>query len=374
VKISLLSTFFPFRGGIAQFNATLAKELSKNHEVNATTFTNQYPSFLFPGKSQLVEEGEKAEDFPAVRKLNTINPISYWMTGKWIKKQAPDLFITKYWMTFFGPSLGFVAKMLRKKTKRISILDNVIPHERRFFDNFANKFFLKHNDGFIVMSDAVQRDLLSLKPDAKFLRINHPVFDHFGDIIPQKTALATLKLDTTRRTILFFGFIRDYKGLDVLLEAMQFLDTSYQLIVAGEVYGDFSKYQRIIDASPAKSRIHLFTDYINDNQVPTFFCAADVCILPYKTATQSGITAIAQHFEIPVIATDVGGLKEVITHGKTGLIVQKPEPSLVSASISHFFYNNFKEKMQANIKAEKAENSWENFALKLLAFAETIKK
>jgi glycosyltransferase involved in cell wall biosynthesis len=374
VKISLLSTFFPFRGGIAQFNATLAKELSKNHEVNATTFTVQYPSMLFPGKSQLVEEGKKAEDFPAIRKLNTINPISYWLTGRWIKKQQPDLFITKYWMTYFGPSLGFVSKMLQKKTKRISILDNVIPHEKRFFDNFANRFFLKHNDGFVVMSDSVQKDLLSFKPDAKYIRINHPVFDHFGEIIPQKTALNKLKLDVTKKTILFFGFIREYKGLDILINAMQFLDTSYQLIIAGEVYGDFSNYQQIIDQSTAKSRIHLFTDYINDSEVPTFFCAADVCVLPYKTATQSGITAIAQHFEIPVIATDVGGLKEVITHGKTGLIVQKPEPSLVSASISHYFYNNFKEKMQENIRAEKEENSWKNFAKKLLHFAETIQK
>lgn len=373
MKISFLSTFYPFRGGIAQFNATLAKELAKNHEVNATTFTTQYPKFLFPGKSQLVDKGEEGDEFPAVQKLSTVNPFTYWTTAKYIKRQQPDLFITKYWMTFFGPSLGFVARMLGKKTVRISILDNVIPHEKRFFDGFANRFFLKNNDGFIVMSDAVQKDLVSLKPDAKFLRINHPVFDHFGEKVEQVAAQTSLKLDPSKKTILFFGFIRDYKGLDLLIEAMNDLDDTYQLVIAGEVYGDFAKYQALIDLSGAKERIYLFNDYINDKEVPAFFCASDVCVLPYKTATQSGITAIAQHFEIPVIATDVGGLKEIIAHGKTGLIVAKPEAKLIAESISEYFDKHLKHEMQPLIAQEKIENSWENFALKLVNFAAKIK-
>jgi glycosyltransferase involved in cell wall biosynthesis len=293
-------------------------------------------------------------------------------TAHKIKQFAPDIFITKYWMTFFGPSLGYVAKKLNKKAKRISILDNVIPHEKRFFDGFCNRFFLKHNDGFIVMSDAVLRDLLSIKPDAKYIRVNHPVYNHFPSPIAREIAQNTLNLDPTKKTILFFGFIRDYKGLDLLIQAMDVLDDSYQLIIAGEVYGSFDKYQELIDNSNANSRIALFNQYIGDNEVSDYFSAADVCVLPYKSATQSGITSIANHYNLPIIATNVGGLKETIHHQKTGLIVDKPEVSLIADSIKTYFDSNLKPLFAAEIEKEKQENSWGNFVEKIIAFSKDL--
>lgn len=372
MKITLLSTFYPFRGGIAQFNALLYRSLEKNHDVKAYTFTRQYPNFLFPGETQYVTESDVADQIPAKEVLDTVNPITYRKTAKKIRKDEPDLIITKYWMTFFAPSLGGVLKRMRKNTKRISILDNVIPHEKRFFDKPANRFFLKHNDGFVVMSDAVLKDLLSLKPEAKYLRIDHPVYNQFGEKKSREEALQKLKLNPEKKYILFFGFIRGYKGLDVLLHALTNLDDSIELIVAGEIYGSFDVYQEIIQKEKLSKRVHLFTDYIADDQVTDFFSASEVCLLPYKSATQSGITAIAHHFDLPIIATDVGGLKESIHHESNGLIVPTPDPKAIAAAITRYFDENMKEAMSQRIAAEKNDNSWESFAEKLIAFSQTL--
>lgn len=372
MKIAMLSTFYPFRGGIAQFNGLVFRELEKEHEVKAFNFKRQYPNFLFPGETQYVTAEDKADAIPTVDCLDSVNPLSYLSTAKKIKKFNPDILITRYWMTFFAPSLGAVTKRMPKHTKRISILDNVIPHEKRFFDAPANRFFLKHNDGFVVMSDTVLADLLSIRPEAKYLRINHPVYDQFGERMTREDALKELNLDSSRNYLLFFGFIRDYKGLDLLIEALTYLDESYHLIVAGEVYGSFEKYEKQINQFQLKERIHLFNHYISDDKVSAFFSASDVCVLPYKGATQSGITAISHHFELPIIATDVGGLKETTHHGKTGLIVEKPDSKLIAASISTYYEENYNVSFSQNIAEEKLENSWENFAKKLIEFAQTI--
>jgi glycosyltransferase involved in cell wall biosynthesis len=372
MRIAFLSTFYPFRGGIAQFNALMYRAFEKEHTVKAFTFKRQYPNFLFPGETQYVTNEDIADEIPSEEVLDSINPITYLSTAKKVKLFAPDIFITKYWMTFFGPSLGYVAKKLNKKAKRISVLDNVIPHEKRFFDGFCNRYFLKNNDGFIVMSDAVLRDLLSIKPDAKYIRVNHPVYNHFPAPIRQEIAKHTLKLDVNKKTLLFFGFIRDYKGLDLLIQAMDLLDDTYQLIIAGEVYGSFDKYQLLIDNSKAKNRIALYNQYIGDNEVADYFSAADVCILPYKSATQSGITSIANHYNLPIIATNVGGLKETIHHLKTGLIVENPSIIEIAESIRLYFDENYKSFFASEIEKEKQENSWENFAQKIVAFSKTI--
>ena len=274
-------------------------------------------------------------------------------------------------MTFFGPAIDGVQKRLRN-TKRISILHNVIPHEKRFFDKWANQRFLKHSDAFVVLSDAVLKDLLSLKPDAKYLRIDHPVYSQFGEKMNVNEARNLLQLPSEKKYLLFFGFIREYKGLDLLLKAMANLPEEYHLIVAGEVYGSFDKYQKIIEDDKLGERVHLFNTYISDDEVTRFFSAADVCVLPYKGATQSGITAIAHHFDTPIIATDVGGLKENTRHGETGLIVPSPDSNLITASIREYFDQNLKEGFAQNIQAEKAENSWGNFAKKIVKFAQSL--
>jgi len=372
MKIAFLSTFYPFRGGISQFNALMYRTFEKNHSVKAFTFKRQYPNFLFPGETQYVTKDDHADEIPSTELLDSINPLTYLSTAKAIKKYHPDVLITKYWMTFFGPSLGFVCKSLKKTTKRISILDNVIPHEKRFFDGFCNNYFLKNNDGFIVMSDAVLKDLLSILPDAKYLRVNHPVYNHFPAKMESAEARKILKLDPTKKTLLFFGFIRDYKGLDLLIEAMNYLNEEYQLIIAGEVYGSFEKYQQLIDVSNFKKNIHLFNKYIGDDDVTIYFSAADVCILPYKSATQSGITSIANHYDLPIIATNVGGLKETIHHLKTGIIVEQPEVQQISKAIKTYFSENYKKGFSIEIKKEKEENSWENFCEKIIEFSKNL--
>lgn len=373
MKITMLSVFYPYRGGIAQCNASLYRALDKEHDVDAITFKRQYPDFLFPGETQYVAEKDVADKIPATRLLDTINPFSYCKTARKIKKSQPELLLTRYWMTFFAPSLGTISKKMAGKAIRISILDNVIPHEKRFFDKPCNRFFLKHNDGFVVMSDSVLADLLSIRPDAKYLRINHPVFDHFGAAVPRELACERLQLDAKKKNILFFGIIRDYKGLDVLIEAMNGLSDEYHLIIAGEVYGSFQSYQDQIDALGLSNRISLFNHYISDDMVPNFFCAADICVLPYKSATQSGVTAIAFHFEVPVIATDVGGLKETIVHEETGLIVEKPNSDLLRNAINRYFDETLSMRFKQNIRKFSEVNSWKNFAEKLLVFANEIR-
>ena len=372
MKIAMLSTFYPFRGGIAQFNGLIFRELEKEHEVKAFNFKRQYPNFLFPGETQYVTAEDKADAIPTVESLDSINPMSYISTAKKIKRFNPDILITRYWMTFFAPSLGTVTKRMPKHTKRISILDNVIPHEKRFFDSPANRFFLKHNDGFVVMSDTVLADLLSIRPDAKYLRINHPVYNQFGATLPREEALKELNLDSSKKYALFFGFIRDYKGLDLLIESMNHLDDDHHLIVAGEVYGSFDKYEKQIERLKLTDRIHLFNHYISDDKVSAFFSASDVCVLPYKSATQSGITAMSHHFELPIIATDVGGLKETTRHGETGLIVEQPDSRRIAEAIRSYYSMNCKSEFSQNIAKEKAENSWANFTKKLLDFAKTL--
>jgi glycosyltransferase involved in cell wall biosynthesis len=374
MKVVYLSTFYPYRGGIAQFNALLFRAMEKHHEMHAVTFKRQYPNMLFPGKTQYVTQDDIADPVPAVRKLDSVNPLSYWTTAKYLRKQAPDLVLTKYWMTFFGPSLGFVLGRQSRFTKRIAVLDNVIPHEKRFFDNAFNRYFLRRNDGFIAMTEKVKEDLLSYVPHAKCVVIPHPVYNQFGTKVTREEALNQLNLGhlKDRKILLFFGIIRDYKGLDLLLEVMAALPKEYHLILAGESYGSFDGYAQQIEELSIGDRCHVFQRYISDGEVPWFFSAADVCMLTYKSATQSGITGIAQHFELPMIATQVGGLAETIQHGKTGLICSDRSPKSIADSVITYFEEGMRTSMSMELARENKNNTWEGFADKLLAFVKEL--
>jgi glycosyltransferase involved in cell wall biosynthesis len=373
MRIAFLSTFYPYRGGIAQFNASLFRVIEKKHTTKAFTFTRQYPEMLFPGKTQMVENDETADRIPAVRVLDSVNPVSYWKTASKIRAFQPDLLIMKYWMSFLSPSLGTAACLVKKNTKIITVLDNVIPHEKKFFDNAFTKYFLNQNHGFVAMSDAVMNDLLLLKPEANYIRMDHPLYDHFGKPADRLQACTELKINPSKKNLLFFGFIRDYKGLDLLIEAFNQLDNSYNLIIAGECYGSFEKYQLMIADSPNKENIHVFTDYIPDSKVPLFFGAADVIVLPYKSATQSGITSIAYHFGVPVIATDVGGLKETISHESTGLIVPEAKSHLIADSVKWYFDKSMSTKMKHDIIQLKVRLSWDAFADGIINFGSSLK-
>lgn len=372
MRIAYLSTFYPFRGGIAQFNALLYKSLEKQgHDIKAYTFSCQYPSILFPGKTQYITEQDQAIPIQSQAILNTVNPFSYEKTAREILKWKPDILIMKYWMSFFAPSLGYVANRLKKRgVKIICVIDNALPHEPRFFDKSFGKFLFNNISGSIVMSEIVKNDLLSLKTDAKYYFKQHPLYDHFGEKIQEDNAKKKLNISPQLKTLLFFGLIRDYKGLDLLIESMSLLDDSFQLIIAGESYGSFEKYEKMIAASKAKNRIKVINRYINDDEVSTLFSASDLLVLPYKSATQSGVIPIAYHFEVPVIATDVGGLKETLEVPGTGIIC-KPEVKSLAEGINKV-YSLGKENFVSNIKIEKKKLSWDSFAETVTEFAKTL--
>lgn len=369
MKIAYLSTFYPFRGGIAQFNANLYEALKANNEVIPFTFKRQYPDFLFPGKTQYVTAEDNAHVIDSIPVLDTANPFTYLSSAGRIAKEQPDILIMKYWMSYFAPSLGTVARKLKKQgCKVITILDNVIPHEQKFFDKPLTSWFLKQNSGFIAMSESVRNDLLSLRPDAPHILKAHPLYNHFGEKVDTLEARKALGIDTDKKTLLFFGLIRDYKGLDLLIEAVNQLDDSFQLIIAGESYGSFDKYTEQIKNSRNPNKYKVFNRYISDNEVPLFFSASDVCILPYRSATQSGITSIAYHFELPLIATNTGGLGESIEKPGVGLMV--PEISAVSiANTIRLFYEQNRQQFISNIQKEKATLTWEKFGEALISFA-----
>ena len=367
MRIAYLSTFYPFRGGIAQFNANLLEALGKDHEVKAFTFTRQYPSFLFPGKTQYVTPEDKAKVVDSEAVLDTVNPFSYLSAARKIAAWKPDLVVMKYWMSYLAPSLGTVARRLRRKgIPTIAILDNVIPHETKFFDKPFSRWFLRQCSGCVAMSEAVLGDMLSLTPEKPYVLLPHPLYDHFGKKMERSEAQEKLGLDPSLRTLLFFGLIRDYKGLDLLIDAMPKLGPGYQLVIAGESYGSFEKYDAQISASGCAERIHVFNRYIDDEEVPAFFSASDVCVLPYKSATQSGITAIALHFEVPLVATPVGGLEESVGKPGFGMMAAAPTSEALVEAIEAF-YAAGPDKFVANIREAKKSMTWQSFADALIS-------
>lgn len=362
MKIVILGPAYPYRGGIASFNEKVAEELiTMGHEVVLYTFTLQYPSILFPGKTQYSTE-KKDVNLKVLRTLNSINPISWIKTGLKIKKEKADIVICKYWLPFMSPSLStslFFAKK-NKKSKVISILDNITPHEKRFGDDFFNQMFINQVDAFISMSKTVEDDLKTFDNVKPKLLSPHPIYDNFGDKTTRDFAIEKLKLDTNKKYILFFGFIRAYKGLDILLKAFaksKIYENDVRLIIAGEYYEDEEKYKEIISKEGISDYIIHYKDFIKESEVKLFFSLADVVIQPYKTATQSGVTQIGYHFEVPMIVTNVGGLAEIIPDGKVGYVVPPNEEELAKKIIAFFTTANIAE-FKRNLIEEKKKYSW----------------
>ncbi len=374
MKIAYLSTFYPFRGGIAQFNAALYRQFAAGHETRAFTFTRQYPDILFPGNSQFVEKGDITDKVDSIAVLDSIKPFNWGKAARKIIEFGPDLLVMKFWMPFFGPSLNSVAKKLRQAgTINITILDNVIPHEKRPGDIFFTKRFLEANDGFIVMSNTVKNDLLKLKPGASFNYHPHPLYDHFGARVDKTEARKTLGIPEDKKVLLFFGFIRGYKGLDILLRALNMLDDSYALVIAGEVYGSFGEYEAIIAENQLESRIIKHVRYISDGEVPVYFSASDVCVLPYKSATQSGIIGITYHFGLPVIATDTGSLREMVEPYEAGMIIDRAEPRMLAAAIEEYFDKQLYSVFSGNIEKYKESNNWQTLSEIILELSGRLK-
>ncbi|MBQ8500272.1 MAG: glycosyltransferase [Bacteroidales bacterium] len=374
MKIAVLSCFYPYRGGISQFNACLYEELSKNHIVKAFNFKRQYPEFLFPGKTQYVTADDEAVPVESESLLDTANPFSYVSTYKAIRDWKPDVLIVRYWMSYFAPSLGFITRRMKRHCKVISIIDNVIPHEPRFFDTPLTRYFLTGSTGSVTLCEAVARDLLRIKPGAEHKVIPHPLYSHFGAKRTRDEAERRLGLMPGMKNILFFGLIREYKGLDILLKAFEDLPEDYQLIIAGEPYGSFDRYARIMDSFPESVRRRIFMElkYIKDSEVSDYFSASDLAVLPYRSATQSGISSVAYHFEIPMIVTDVGGLKETIGDRGTGIVAENAAPESIRKEILRYFNEDNRERFIENIRKEKERLSWKSFAAELVEFIDRL--
>ncbi|MGL4364270.1 MAG: glycosyltransferase [Bacteroidales bacterium] len=372
MKISIISPFFPYRGGIAEFSNRLFETLiEQNVEVQAINFKRMYPTFLFPGKTQYVETGSTHSSTKSLQLLDSINPLSYIRTYRAIQRYAPDVVIFTYWMTFFIPAYLIIILLLRRKKVKVLVLfHNFISHEPHFFDKVLLRIFSKNIDGGIALSQSVEQDFREVSPQKPIKFSVHPLYDHFGEKLEKQSARKKLKLSESKKTLLFFGLIRDYKGLDWLLEAFSQLSNDYQLLIAGEPYGEFDKYSQQIAALPNAKNVFCYTRYVANEEVPDFFSASDVCILPYKSATQSGITSISYHFDVPIIATNVGGLHESVLHRKTGLIVA-PNPKAIHEGIIDFF-NEDSSKFINGIRDFKQELSWSEFAKNIVAFSKTL--
>lgn len=363
MKITLLGPAHPFRGGIASLNERLAKQLIlEGHEVNIVSFTVQYPGFLFPGKTQF-NNFDANFDFPITREINSVNPFNWFLVGKKLKNIKPDVVIVRFWLPFMAMSLGSICRKIRKNnyTKIIALTDNLIPHEKRIGDNFLIRYFTRSVDAFVAMSESVLNDIKifdKLKPKKL---TPHPIYDHYGTIETREVALKKLNLTVSARYILFFGFIRDYKGLDLLLQAFSdkyFVQNNIKLIVAGEFYSNEDKYISLIKELGITERVILRTEFIPNSEVQNYFNAADIVVQPYKSATQSGVAQIAYHFHKPILVTNVGGLAEIVPHEKVGYVVA-PEPDEITNALIDFFSRNRKIEFEKNLANEKQRFSWD---------------
>lgn len=362
-RIVIIGPAHPYRGGIAALNERLASQLThEGNDVTICNFTVQYPSILFPGKTQYTDSDPIA-GINIQRKINSINPANWVLVGKELKKEQPDLIIVRYWLPFMAPALGTICRIARKNkhTKVIALVDNIIPHEKRIGDEMLTRYFTHSVDAFIAMSDVVFDDISKFISEPKKKFCPHPIYDHYGEILSRSEALKALKLDSEYNYLLFFGFIRDYKGLDLLLQAMgnpRLRKRKIKLIVAGEFYSDSDYYYDIIRKFGLKDDVILHTEYISNEAINQYFGVADLVVQPYKTATQSGVTQIGYHFNKAMLVTDVGGLAEIIAHNQSGYVVQ-PDELAISNAIVDFFDNERKDEFEEEVKEQKKKFSWE---------------
>ena len=401
MKIVILGTAYPYRGGLAAFNERLAKEaLASGDEVEVLTFTLQYPDFLFPGKTQYSDD-PAPKDLTIRRVMNSINPLSWIRTGRMIRRMQPDLLIIKFWIPLMAPCLGTIARIAKrggekrgvsgssesresrgvsgnsemresrevsggrvcKRVRVVSVLDNVIPHEPKPWDGVLIRYFIRSVDGFVAMSESVRQDCLrfiSKKHPKTVALCPHPLYDNFGEIVDKTEARKQLGLPETGKILLFFGFIRDYKGLDLLLRAYadaRLQNEQVHLVVAGEFYNNSEKYYALEKELGLKQPVIWRTEFIPDEQVRMYFSAADLIVQPYKTATQSGVTQIAYHFRKPMLVTNVGGLAEIVPNGKVGYVTAV-DPQAIADALADFCAREDSECFRAGIEEERQKYSW----------------
>lgn len=363
--IVIVGPAHPLRGGLATYNERLARELMLNNQVTLLTFTLQYPNFLFPGQSQYSSD-PKPDDLNIDIALNSISPINWIRTGYKYKKIKPDVVIFRYWMPFFGPCFGTFARIVKqnKHTKFVAITDNIIPHEKHFYDTPFTRYFLGPLDRAVAMSHKVLSDLQTKFGNTAVAKNSdyhsHPLYDNFGLSISKSDACQQLNLNPSKKYILFFGFIRKYKGLDILIQAMSLLRDkapNLNLLVAGEFYEDEKPYLELIESNNLNESITLHTKFIPNDDVRLYFSAASMVAQPYRSATQSGVSQVAYHFEVPMIITNVGGLSELVPDGEAGFVCE-PTPESLAEAILRLEPESVQQSIKINLKELKTQFSW----------------
>jgi len=362
MKIVILGTAYPYRGGLATFNERLARQFQEEgHEVEVITFTLQYPSFLFPGKTQYSEE-KTPQGLTIRRALNSCNPLSWWRVGRQIRKMAPDRLICCYWMAFFAPAYAAVCRIAKRNhvTRCIALVHNMFPHEKSVLDRFLAPLFVRAQDAFVALSDAVVADIHSLTA-APAIASPHPIYDHYGERMTKQEACLALQLDGEKEYMLFFGLVRAYKGLDLLLDAFAIVRhqlPQLQLLIAGEFYEDEEKYRAQIRQNGLEDRVIIRDEFVPDADLRKYFGAASLIVQPYKSATQSGVTQVAFHFEKPMLVTNVGGLGEIVHDHQMGYAVT-PDASAIANALLDYYTAHRQESYTEYLRGQKSKYGWD---------------
>lgn len=370
-KVFIIGPGFPLRGGPAQFNENLCREFNKmGHDAQIISYSLQYPNFLFPGSSQYETSGSAPTDIKIHTLINTVNPFNWIKTARFIKKEKPDFIIFRYWLPFFGPSLGTIGRLVKRgtKIKVLALTDNIIPHEKRAGDKPFTKYFVNSCDGFITMSKAVFNDISQFTPTDKKVFSPHPMYETYGAAISKSEARKKLNLNESDKVILFFGLIRKYKGLDILLEAMnapEIKNQNIKLLVAGEFYEDKQPYLDVVKKYNLENQVIFHSQFIPNEEVRNYFCASDLVAQTYRNATNSGVTMVGYYYEKPMLVTDVGGLSELVPHQKIGYTVPI-DTKQISDCIIDYFQNNREEEFVKNLKQEKIKYLWPTFINRVL--------
>lgn len=363
MRLSLISVGPPYRGGISDLSALIYEKLNQTHEVQFINYKRQYPQIFFPGKTEY-KVGERASDFHSERIIDSINPVSWLRAVRRIKAFDSEWALFRYWNPFFAPLIGIMSWRLAKNGIKVAILvDNLIPHEKSLLDSWMARFVLSRADHVFTMSKAVTADVQAHQPEISVTTLFHPLYEIYQSKFTRSEARAKLKL-SDHPVILFFGLIRPYKGLDLLIRALGNIHKDmgkYSAFILGEAYEDAQKYIDLIDSEGISSNVIFRNEFISDDELPLYFAAADVLVLPYRSATQSGIVGIAFQMDRPVIATEVGGLSEYILEGETGYLVAPENPQVLGQAILKFFKGDDREVMSKNISVSKDHYSINTF-------------
>ena len=382
LHIVIVGTAYPFRGGLATFNERLARQfMAEGHQVELITFTTQYPSFLFPGKTQFSSESAPA-DLTITRAIHSCNPLTWLKVGRQLRRQKPDLVICCYWMAFFAPCYATIERIAKRNghTKCIALVHNLIPHEPSVLDKLFAPWFVRQTDGFVALSQSVVDDIKKVESQKSIVErpktfSPHPIYDHYGERMSKAAACEALGLDAQYDYMLFFGLVRAYKGLDLLIDAFALIKDELpklRLLIAGEFYEDEQKYRDQINQLGLDERIIVRNEFIPDSDLRKYFGAADLIVQPYKSATQSGVTQVAFHFEKPMLVTNVGGLGEIVHHGKMGYAVA-PDAGQIAECLRDYYNHHRQAEFTDYLLREKNKYAWDKMSNAYLQLYSSIR-